>query len=257
MTTTAETLRKRRELIQQLLAKAANNPSVHEAEACQEHAERLMVRYGIERAELEDADVKAGAKPEPIIQKPFVVKHGLYKVVERMGVCYVINALDGLELVYYGRANTDVTMYVIGAEGDVDQALRLLSSLAEQAQHAMAAWWRSARHEYDTETYTNSERRNERKGFIRGFYLTVSTRLADLREAAHAESSGTALVVQGRNERVKDAVEELNGKVRAARRRQQSPASVRALAAGRAAGEAADLSGGHIAAAERRTISAA
>lgn len=203
------------DLIAKLLAKAEST-TPEEAEALTEHAERLMVKYGIEQAVIDERRAKLGQSQEKIIESKTIYT-GVY-------------AKDKLELaaqVAFGLGNVrplqsktwagELQAHIVGFESDVRQAEILIASLDVQAAVAMRAWWKEQRGQFSW--MTEHEKRNIRSGFLRGFALGARRRIADSRKKIVEESgSGTELVLASRLDRVDATI----GKVGKARKRAEA-----------------------------------
>lgn len=228
------------ELIERLLAKAEST-SPEEAEALTEHAERLMIKYGIEQARLDERRGRAG---DGIVECRRLFT-GVYRLDERQIGIAVAFGLGTVRPLQASIRGAGVVLYFVGFESDVRLADRLLDSLLLQARVALREWWlgHEALYRFDSQY----ERQRARAGFLRGFAWGVRDRLAASRVAVVAEAgSGTDLVLASRIARVDAAI----GDVPAARGR-LGRTDATAGAAGRRAGTAAHLGTDAAIAAER------
>ena len=234
---TAGKLERMLEKITMLLRKAESTPYPAEAQALQEHAERLMVRYGIGRAQLDERTAREGRPREAVVERRFEVA-GVYRVGRLRGLSEVARAFPAISVLQSTSGSTS-TLYVIGVESDVAQVLRLFESLLVQVHSAMAAWWR----EHDKRHLpTEALRMTERRQFQMAFFDTVAGRLRDLHtEEVAASGSGTDLVLAGRRERVTDALHQMHPFLRSARSRRINTGSWTAHRAGQAAGHRANV----------------
>ncbi|WP_159612877.1 DUF2786 domain-containing protein [Glutamicibacter sp. JC586] len=237
MSTSEQKLERLKERIALLLNKAENTNFPAEAQTFQEHAERLMVRYGIGRAEL-DAQPAHGKKKEPILEAHFDMR-GTYRLGQRDGLSVVGHAFRTVTLLQTNYSNF-CRLYIIGHESDVATVKNLFSSLVIQASLAMSHWW-SIEGKHIAWDRTGSEKVIERREFQRSFYLQVAERIHGLyQEESEHNGSGTELVLVSRKEQVDDFVSEKYPSLRRSRNRAAS-GSINAAYAGRVAGSRADL----------------
>lgn len=238
MSTSEHKLQRLKERITLLLNKAENTTFPHEAQAFQEHAERLMVRYGIGRAELDAQSAKAGKKKEAIVEEHFDM-HGVYRLGQRDGLSAVGRAFRTVSMLQTNYSKS-CRLYIIGHESDVATVKNLFTSLILQATAAMTHWWADEGKLY-TQWYSDSEKSIERREFQRSFYLQVASRIANLyREESESTGNGTELVLVSRKEQVDDFVSSKYPFLRRSRNRAAS-GSANASIAGRIAGTKADL----------------
>ena len=238
MNTTEEQLDRLKERITLLLNKAENTPYPEEAQTFQEHAERLMVRYGIGHAELDAENIKQGKKSENVIEEYFEVR-GTYMLGHRDGLAAVGHAFPAITILLSSNKKM-CRLYVIGFESDVQTVLTLFSSLVIQAQSAMAAWW-AAEGKVFAWSMTESEKRIERRQFQASFLFRVASRLRELyKEETQHSGSGTELVLVDRKEHVTEFVHEKYPYLRRSVSR-TAAGSMAAAMAGQLAGDRADL----------------
>lgn len=224
-------------LITKLLAKAENTPYPAEAQTFQEHAERLMVRYGIEQAVVDAEAGKEGKPQEPMVEHR-VEFAGQYRVGQARGFTAIAVALRTLSILQATTSNRKI-LYLIGAESDVHQVLRLFASLRLQMETAMAAWWL----EYEFKDFLSThEKTLERRQFQLGFLHTVASRLENIYRAEMAtETPGNGLVLVDRRRRADQHARELYPDVRRARSQMLATGSWNAHAAGSLAGSRATV----------------
>lgn len=238
MSTSEQKLQRLKERIALLLNKAENTNFPAEAQTFQEHAERLMVRYGIGRAELDAQPIGSGKKKEPIIEEHFDMR-GTYRLGQRDGLSSVGHAFRTVTMLQTNYSNS-CRLYIIGHESDVNTVKNLFSSLVIQASVAMSHWW-SEEGKYLAWDRTDSEKVIERREFQRSFYLQVAERIRGLyQEESQHNGSGTELVLVSRKEQVDDFVSEKYPFLRRSRNR-AATGSLNAALAGRVAGSRADL----------------
>jgi len=223
------------DLIAKLLAKAEST-TPEEAEALSEHAERLMLKYGIEQARLDALRAEAGDGREQIVQERMLLTGVYARDIRELGAG--IGLALGTVRPMYGEAASGGILYLVGFESDVRQAKILVASLEVQAMIAMRAWWKRERDRYHW--HSDGEKRRARSGFIRGFGIGAAERIRESRAATVEEAgSGTDLVLASRKEKVDDFFDAIP--TTRARRRQGVNAS--ALLQGRISGREAHTSG--------------
>lgn len=187
-------------LIAQLLAKAeATTPE--EAEALTEHAERLMVKYGIDQAIIDERRAKTGAVSEKIIQVQMAFTGPYRGEMIHLGSS-VMNGLGTLRAMQYtGGTGKVFTLYLIGFESDVAQAQVLIASLQVQSAVAVRAWWKLNKTPYAGENSYTQEK--ARRSFVHGFGTGAGSRIRANRATIVQEAStGTDLVLVSRKSRV-------------------------------------------------------
>lgn len=226
-------------LIMKLLAKAENTPFPAEAQTFQEHAERLMVRYGIQQAAIDAEAGKAGRPRETMVEERFEVG-GAYRVGRAHGFISIATAFNTVRVLQATTPSQKV-IYLIGAESDVAQILRLFTSLLLQLEAAMAAWWVG----YPYKPYLSThEKTLERRQFQLAFLTTVAQRLRSIHaEEMESGEPGNALVLAGRKERAEEHADKLYPQARTARRSAIAFGSATAHAAGQSAGNRASVNG--------------
>lgn len=193
------------DLIAKLLAKAEST-TPEEAEALTEHAERLILKYGIEQAQLDERRGRLGQGQEQIVKERMLFTGVYARDLREIGIG-VARALGVVRPVLedFPRA---AGLILVGHGSDVRQAQTLTSSLQLQAMVAMRDWWLDHRDVYLG--HRESVRRRARSGFLRGFAVGVMSRIEESRRVAVSESrTGTALVLASRRSRVDAAVDEM------------------------------------------------
>ena len=189
------------DLIAQLLAKAEST-TPEEAEALTEHAERLMVKYGIEQARIDERRGRLGEEREEIVQERITFAGTYARDMRELGTCVAL-ALETVCPLHAEGAGS--LLYLVGHASDVQQARTLTASLEVQAMVAMRAWWAHHRDVY--RLCSESDRRRARSGFIRGFAAGAAGRIRESRRVIIDEAgSGTELVLASRRDRVDAAV---------------------------------------------------
>ena len=218
-----------------LLAKAEGTDNENERDTYVAKAEELMVKWGIERAELESI---GQVKPEEIIEV-----HRDWKTIyaPTMGLfAYTIGLSYGnLSFLQSRSGSAFVRTYIIGHKTDVESFLMLLDSLNLQVWTAVKAYRKETREA--RRWHTIHENFVADRSFIEGYGNTVATRLYALKkETEKTASTGAALVLVGKMSRVRAWQAEKypnTGKARASSRQWSSEAA----SAGRTAGQKANL----------------
>lgn len=223
--------------IVKLLKKAESTLSPEEAEALTAKATQLMVKYGIDRARVEE--MRRDGKTEPIIEGEVIPLEGIYRVALRQLGAHVCFGLGTLRHVFYTRANK-IGFVFIGYESDVRQAELLFRSLQLQAFVAMTRWWRD---NLDRPYLNASQAYQARRSFLLGYGSGVRARLDRARRATLVEEktsrgTGAELVLARRADVVQSWVNERLGDVKNVNSRMKS--SVYDMADGYREGERAN-----------------
>lgn len=219
-----------------LLAKAESTTNEHERDAFNEKAERLMLRLGIERAELEAAGT---VRPEDIVEE-----HrdwtGNYSIVMVPFVSEVARAFGNLTVLQSKNHNgMRRRTWIIGHKSDVEEFLRLIDSLAVQVMSALKRWQKEHREERRWDT--DMEKYTQNRSFISAFGSTVARRLRDeRRQEEETASTGAALVLASKMDRVMEWRDNRYQDLKAARGGVQTHSSW-AAGAGALAGRSANL----------------
>jgi len=178
-----------------LLAKAERTDNEHERDAYNAKAESLMLKMGIEAAELEAGGV---VNDEAIIEVkiPFT---GIYAVTMPSFVAAVARAMGGIEVLGSSSGKTRYA-YVIGHKSDVERMEMLIASLQLQSLTAMKRWWKGN----EERTYlTAMQAYKARRQFIFSFGIGAADRIRSERTEQEAEvSTGAALVLVNKKEKV-------------------------------------------------------
>ena len=191
---------KKIDLIAQLLSKAEST-TPEEAEALTEHAERLMVKYMIDQATIDERRGKAGQSQEKIVEVRMDFT-GAYRgeMIHLAGsVVWGLGSLKAMQ--YTGGKGKVFSFWLVGFESDVAQAELLINSLQVQASVAVRAWWKEHNDAY---SFGNSYAQEKaRRSFVHGFGTGAGSRIRDSRQQVIQESSsGTELVLVSRAEKV-------------------------------------------------------
>lgn len=184
-----------KEKIQKLLRLAeSSNPA--EAELATARAEELMIKAGIDIADLNEED------SSDIVERKRFYKGSYHEVMPQF-VQFVCNGLGSLYIMRL-KMNNGVYVYIVGHKSDVDMAEEYLDSLETQATTAMWVWWKSN----DMVKQVPPNRRYyERRQFFVSFASTVSSRLkAERNHQVEERGESTALVLADREKRVEQWV---------------------------------------------------
>ncbi|WP_314427999.1 DUF2786 domain-containing protein [uncultured Microbacterium sp.] len=194
------------DLIAKLLAKAEST-TPEEAEALTEHAERLIIKYGIEQAQIDERRGCLGQTQEQIVTERMLFR-GVYAKDMReigIGVARGLGAVRPLLAEYPPIAG----LLLVGHPSDIAQVQTLTASLQVQAMVAMRSWWLEHRPFYVGQR--EGEKRRARSGFLRGFAVGAMSRIEESRRVTVEESgSGTELVLASRRHRVDAAVDAMH-----------------------------------------------
>lgn len=223
--------------IKQMLRKAEDPASSeHEREAFTEAAEKMMLRLGIEMAELESVGER---KADPIVQVALAWR-GSYSIAMIPFVCRVADGFGNLTILQSTFDDMLRVSYVIGHQSDVEQFQQLVSSLHLQVMSALKVWQRE--HRERRRWFTDMEKYTENRSFILGFGSRVGTRLRDLRNVEEqTASTGAALVLRSKQHAVDAWVSNSHPDLKPGRGGMKTD-SWAARAAGAEAGENARLS---------------
>lgn len=200
------------DVIEALLAKAESTTSPEEAEALTAKAEALMLKYGIEAAVIAAKRASGKGEPEKIVKRE-VVFTGRYASSLVTGGYWVALAMSGGTVSGYRikRRKDTIALVLVGFESDVDQAERLIQSLAIQAIVARDAWWKT--YTYGT-WLTEWEKFVEKRSFVKQFFAGASDRLKREYAVAVRESQagepGTAVALVDRKAAVDQHMAGLN-----------------------------------------------
>lgn len=221
--------------ISKLLAKAEGTDNEHERDAFNAQAERLMLKLGIQAAELEAA---GEAKAEEVVQE---VRewHGNYSIVMVPFTGTLADGFGNLTVLQSTVSPMLRRTYIIGHKSDVKAFLLLLDSLHIQVMSALHRWQKDNRER--RRFLTDMQKYVEHRSFIAGFGRTCALTLAKMRRDEEKEAStGAALVLASKQERVQEWVDNKYGEMKSARGGMQYWSSG-AHADGAVAGNSADL----------------
>jgi hypothetical protein len=217
--------------IELLLAKAEGTDNEHERDAYTAKAQRLMLEWGIEEADLE---ARGEVKAEEIVEERRTYS-GSYAAAYPSMAHAMARAMGGLRTLKAGSGSR-WSIYVIGHKTDVEHFLALWDSIVRQAEVGQKSWWATAP---ERAWLGRQEGWKARRQFYFSFGQTVATRLHGLRDEVQAEATpGAALVLVSKDERVED---DLNRRYPSLRKGRSLEGSGYGGAAGRAAGMKANI----------------
>lgn len=197
-----------------LLNKAERSDNEHERDAFNAKAEKLMLQYGIAAAELEAA---GEVKPEEIVVEGRMYL-GDYAIVMPEFVYQISRSLGHLRVVQ-SDGNKRRYVRLVGHTSDVAAAWVLINSLEQQGLTAMKRWGReSARDPFNIYSRLSPmERYKARREYLLGFAVGAGKRITEeKRETEATASTGAALVLVSKGERVADFMEETYGDLKPA-----------------------------------------
>lgn len=223
--------------IAKLLNLAERTENDQERDAFNAKAEKLMLQLGIARAELESV---GEVKPEEIVE---VIRewHGNYSIVMVPFVHDVAIGFGNITVLQSMRSAMLRKTYIIGHKSDVEEFCALIDSLALQVMSALRRWQKE--HAAERRGLTDMEKYVQHRSFITGFGQTVRMRLSKTRKVEEKQAStGAALVLASKADRIADWMKQTYPNMGQARGGMQQHSSV-AMAAGRTAGESANIGG--------------
>lgn len=226
------------EKIQALLAKAASTEHEEERLAFTRKAEALMVKWGVEEAELEALASKTSRSALTIESRNYTIDITGGVVLAEWVATRIGRGVGTIRTLYSeGRP----VYWLIGATTDLNRAEMYLPSLLQQCADAWKAYLKERR-ESGWRYYTINERDRDRVAFMRAYADKVYSRLAALWREEATASTGSALVV--RSQAVDAFMAEKHPKVRASKKRVRGYAD--AANAGYTAGANASITAGSV-----------
>lgn len=197
--------------IELLLAKAEGTDNEHERDAFTAQAERLMLKWGIESADLE---ARGEIKPEEIVEERLVF-NGIWSKSMPAFIHSIALGMGNVRVLKSGSGNRWF-VYVIGHKTDVANFITLTNSLVQQVTTARTRWWKNS---LERQYITNGwDAHKEQREFVFAFGRIVGQRLRDQRAEVQAEATpGAALVLVSKEERVNDWVDNTYSRLRQAK----------------------------------------
>jgi hypothetical protein len=232
----AHSIEKMKTKIALLLAKAERTDNEHERDAYNSQAERMMLRLGIEKAELEAA---GEVLPEEVIEVTREWR-GNYSIVMVPFVSDLAWGFGNITILQNVNHNGMLRRtFIIGLKSDVEEFVALVDSLALQVMSALKRWQRANRD--DRQWLTDMEKYTQHRSFISGFGSAVRRRLSATRhEEEETASTGAALVLASKEERIQGYMDDAYPSLRKARGGIQTYSAL-AASAGHSAGQQASL----------------
>lgn len=229
-------LAKMKSKIEKLLAKAEGTDSEEERESFNEAAERLMLKLGIERAELES---EGAVKPEDIVQEHihFDDNYSSEKVKFVYSLALGFGDLTCLQTTRTVKPYR--TIHIIGHKTDVKMFLILANSMLLQATSGLHRFQRENAEE--RRLMSDWDRYVQNRSYLSGFASEVQKRLRDLRKNEPV-TSGAELVLANKQEKIDNWVADNIGETRKGRGGNKAHDSVGYIN-GRVAGSEAALGG--------------
>lgn len=182
------------EKIEALLRKAESTEFEGEREVLSAKAEKLMIKYGIERARLNLGEKVA----DPIVDEHIVFK-GIYAMAWKRIAIAVAKAM-GAQAYYadYRKYNKTVVVTIIDFASTIEQTKRLVESLIAQAELGMAFFWNTNKW-----MYAQKDGFVARRSYLMGFASGAADRIRSEREEVVAETSGAGELVLARDTKLK------------------------------------------------------
>lgn len=230
MTTSLETK------IANLLAKAESTNHPAEAEAFMAKAEELMLKHGIERANLEAK--RPGQKREDIVTVRITVKNGHGYASAMAASAHYIAPFFSVRSLKSSLPDGGQVIWLIGHKSDVEQARTLAESLMEQGRKQALHWWKTEG-KATMPWASDNDAYLARREFIFAFASGAQSRLEETRSRVVEEAAtGTALVLVERSKLVDNWIDE-NMQVGKGRASSRKSGGYEARVAGKAAGREA------------------
>jgi hypothetical protein len=220
-------------IIKKLLDKANHaNTSDEERDAYNAKAAKLMLQWGIEEATIADAD---RAQQEEIINVTIITTFPKgYSFEGTMVTVEIAQALN-CSAYFLRRGDNKTDGNVVGFKSDVTLVQQLVESIALQCQMSLT---REMATTYFPSYMNGTDKFNHRRSFVRGFAKAIGQKLRDTRRQFVEETGpGTDLVLVSRKAKV-DAWVDQNVNLRKTPPRKATP---NGMAAGKAAGQRADV----------------
>lgn len=194
--------------IAKLLAKAEKT-TPEEAAALTEHAERLMLQYGIEQAVINAKRAGKTHAEDEKMMRSLLTFTGVYRKAMDLALYAALREFKTAQLIGGGDDGKTTRLWIAGYQSDVEQLLVLAASLQVQCIAALSTWWKTV----DATGWTATQKFKARRQFILSFGEGAGHRIARSRAQAVQESSnsepGTALALVDRASVVDQWVNEM------------------------------------------------
>ncbi len=215
--------------IAKLLAKAEGTTNAHEAEAFMAKAEELMLKFGVERANL--AAKGPGTKREEIVTTHITIRNGHGYAAAMTAIAHAVGPSFSIHTYQSILRDGGRIVWLVGHKSDVEQVETLVNSLIAQSRTQALHWWKTVG-KTEHPWYTDNQAHLARREFIFSFASGVRSRLSETRNRVVEESTpGTELVLVERSKLVDEWVKE-NMKIGEARKTQRKQGSYSAALAG-------------------------
>lgn len=187
------------EKITLLLRKAESTDSEHERDALSAAAEKLMIKFGIEMAQL---DMNPKHKDSDPIETTKIVVRGIY--ARQLGEI-IEKSAHGLGARAFSndmrKWNGTIVITILDYKSTIGYTRKLAESLTRQGERAMRFWWKTAR------SWTpQNEGYIARRSFLAGFGSGAYNRILDEREEALATNQGAGELVHARESKLDDTM---------------------------------------------------
>lgn len=198
--------------VRKLLDKANSTLSEQEAMTFNQKAEELLIKWKIDQAELDSH--KSKENQEEVIIQDLVV-------LDQSKISSAIGILSGVVANHYGatvyivkgikpgtRTVKIQTMKIVGFESDIESTKLMFNSLRIQALKFLKE---AKKNEINYPYYSNADQNSWDRSYVVGFARRVNERFAESKKVHYeAMQSSTALVIQSREDRVKQKMSEMN-----------------------------------------------
>ena len=172
-----------------LLLRKAESTTPQEAEALTEHAQRLMLRYGIEQARVQAAKVGRDVRPEEIVTRTLRFDGVYARAFVELGgaVAFAYGTVRPLQRVWDSTAE----LIVVGFESDAVAVETLTTSLVLQARVALDRWWTGFKASGEARYLRPHERTKVRRDYLIGFGTGAAQRLRATRSQVVRDEQAT------------------------------------------------------------------
>lgn len=192
------------------LLRKAESTTPEEAKTLTAHAEKLMLKYSIDKLSIDAKRAVSGKSvaDEPIVRE-YVMFTSIYaqhvvsnaaRCVDAFGVTrsLFITGSGWAELMIYGRAD------------DVAQVKLIITSLNLQAVAALSRWWKENRHYYAFSPKFDGYK--ARRSFLQSFFNGAAYRILQSHRQVIEESNepGTALAIRSLADRLTNFIDAKN-----------------------------------------------
>ena len=188
------------------LLKIAEGGDDAEAQTALEHAERLMARYGIDRA----VAMSRGEQHDEQIVQHRIELDGIYSKAYMLGASRVGPTINVKILMVNWPRSKRITLIVTGYQSDVDNFKTLFTSLMLQA---VTSANRHAKEDTYFNYFTPAQKFTFRRSHIVGFFDGAADRIQSTRLTVFSETTGSELAVRSRMTAVEEWVDQTYGQL--------------------------------------------